>query len=128
MPQPDPRMAIKWVIEAPYLAISELKEDTITLTKDQYESCLGSTDYRICHQTLASYKNNPSCLATLRLGTSLRATETCDTEVIYLPTKVQASNLGYGIWLLLSATDNYDITELSLDPKHAFSVDAKSAS
>ena len=27
MPQSDPRMAIKWVVEAPYLAISEDKED-----------------------------------------------------------------------------------------------------
>ena len=116
MPQSDPRMAIKWVVEAPYLAISEDKEDSITLSKDQYDSCIGSATYRICNQQMASYSNNPSCLATLRLGTTLRATETCDTEVIYLPTQVQATNLGFGIWLLLSATDNYDITEISLNP------------
>ena len=118
MPQPDPRMAIRWVIEAPYLAISELKEDTITMSQEQYDRCIGSSTYKICHQTMASYRNNPSCLATLRLGTSLRATETCDTEVFYLPTQVQATNLGFGIWLLLSANDNYDITELSLEPQH----------
>ena len=107
MPQSGPRMAIRWVVEAPYLAISESKEDTMTLSQEQYEACIGSTRY---NQTMASYRNRPSCLATLRLGSTLRATETCDTEVFYLPTEVQATNLGYGIWLLLSATDNYDIT------------------
>ena len=116
MPQSDPRMAIRWVVEAPYLAISESKEDTMTLSQEQYEACTGSTTYKICHQNMASYRNSLSCLATLRLGSTLRATETCDTEVFYLPTEVQATNLGYGIWLLLSATDNYDITELSLEP------------
>ena len=117
MPQPEPRMAIRWVVEAPYLAISEDNEDSMTLSLEQYQTCLGSSRYRICHDTMPSYTNNPSCLETLRLGTTLRATETCDTEVFALPTQVQATNLGYGIWLLLSATDGYDITECSLNPE-----------
>ena len=35
MPQPEPRMAIRWVIEAPYLAISEDQMESVTLSKDQ---------------------------------------------------------------------------------------------
>ena len=34
MPQPEPRMAIRWVIEAPYLAISEDQMESVTLSKD----------------------------------------------------------------------------------------------
>ena len=45
MPQSEPRMAIRWVIEAPYLAISEDQMESVTLTKDQFEACLGSSRY-----------------------------------------------------------------------------------
>ena len=103
MPQTEPRMAIKWVIEDPYLAISEDQMESMTISQAQYDSCLGSSRYKICHEPLASQANHPSCLA-----------ETCDTEVFYLPTQVQADNLGYGVWLLTSAIDTYEMREYSL--------------
>ena len=118
MPQDEPRMAIKWVIESPYLAISEDQMESITLSQTQFESCIGSSKYRICHEPLASQANHPSCLATLFLSSSLKAAETCDTEVVYLPTQVQAENLGYGIWLITSATDAYEMREYSVESQH----------
>ena len=45
MPQPEPRMAIRWVIEAPYLAIPEDQMESVALTKDQFEARLGSARY-----------------------------------------------------------------------------------
>ena len=35
----------------------------------------------------------------------------CDTEKVYLPTRDQAENLGFGVWLITSATDAYTLTE-----------------
>ena len=52
MPQVDPTEAIKWVIEGPYPAISEDSIETIVLTEDQYANCLGTSTYRIYHQTM----------------------------------------------------------------------------
>ena len=118
MPQPEPRMAIRWVIEAPYLAISEGQMESVTLSKDQFEACLGSARYRICHETIATQTNHPSCLATLFVSSTLKAAETCDTEVFYLPTQANAANLGYGIWLITSASDSYEMREYSLDSVH----------
>ena len=118
MPQTEPRMAVRWVVENPYLAISEDQMESMTLSQHQFDSCLGSSRYRICQEPLASQSNHPSCLATLFLSSSLKAAETCDTEVFYLPTQVQAENLGYGIWLITSASDAYEMREYSLESKH----------
>ena len=118
MPQPEPRMAIRWVIEAPYFAISEDQMESVTFSKDQFEACLGSARYRICHETIATQTNHPSCLATLFVSSTLKAAETCDTEVFYLPTQANAANLGYGIWLITSASDSYEMREYSLDSVH----------
>ena len=118
MPQTEPRMAVRWVVENPYLAISEDQMESMTLSQHQFDSCLGSSRYRICQELLASQSNHPSCLATLFLSSSLKAAETCDTEVFYLPTQVQAENLGYGIWLITSASDAYEMREYSLESKH----------
>ena len=117
MPQTEPRMAVRWVVENPYLAIPEDQMESMTLSQHQFDSCLGSSRYRICQEPLASQSNHPSCLATLFLSSSLKAVETCDTEVFYLPTQVQAENLGYGIWLITSASDAYEMREYSLESK-----------
>ena len=65
MPQGDPTEAIKWVTEGSYLAISEDSMETTVLTEDQYANCLGSSTYRICHQTMETHLGQLSCLATL---------------------------------------------------------------
>ena len=65
MPQADPTEAIKWVTEGSYLAISEDSMETTVLTEEQYANCLGSSTYRICHQTMETHLGQSSCLATL---------------------------------------------------------------
>ena len=44
-----------------------------------------------------------SCLATLYSSTALEALAVCDTTIVQLPAIEQATNLGYGIWLIQSA-------------------------
>ena len=49
MPYPDdPQLALKWDIEAPYLAISEDQMESSVLSAAQFEQCLGSSKYRVC--------------------------------------------------------------------------------
>ena len=97
VPLPESQMAVKWSIEAPYLAISEDQMDSIPLNVSQFEQCLRSSRYRICHQAVATQPNHGSCLATLFFRSSLEAIRECKMEVLYLPNQVQAQNLGYGI-------------------------------
>ena len=115
MPQPEPQMAIKWSIEAPYLAISEDQMESIPLSADQFEQRLGSSRYRICHQAVATQPSHGSCLDTLFFKTTIEAIRECETEVIFLPNQVQARNLGYGIWLITSATEDYSLRKTSID-------------
>ena len=54
MPQQDPKEALQWIIEGPYLAISQDSMET-TLTQQQLANCLGSSTYRICHETMETH-------------------------------------------------------------------------
>ena len=65
MPQHDPSEALEWVIEGPYLAISQDSMETTTLTQKQLDNCIGSSTYRICHETMETHLAQSSCLATL---------------------------------------------------------------
>ena len=115
MPQPELQMAIKWSIEPPYLAISEDQMQSIPLSAGQFEQCLGLSRYRICHQAVATQPSHGSCLATLFFKTTIEAIRECETAVIFLPNPVQARNLGYGIWLITSATEHYSLRKTSID-------------
>ena len=53
-PQRDEDMAVKWNVEAEYLAVSENLMETSLVTRDQVDKCIGSSKYRICHETLAT--------------------------------------------------------------------------
>ena len=53
----DPRMALTWNIEAPYLALSENKLESSVLSEEQFEHCLGSSKYRICSEALGRRKD-----------------------------------------------------------------------
>ena len=44
-----------------------------------------------------------SCLATLYFRTPVFALSVCQTEKVLLPTPETARNLGYGMWLIMSA-------------------------
>ena len=94
-------------IEAPYLAISEDQMESLPLTVSQFEQCFGLSRYEICHQAVAAQPSHRSCLATLFFKSCQEAIRDYETEFKYLPNQVQAQNLGYGIWLLTSATENY---------------------
>ena len=119
MPQPDPKEAIQWSVEGQYLAISEDSMESTVLTKEQFDNCLGSSTYRICHQTMETHLSQSSCLATLFFHSAVTALTVCETEKVLLPSPEKARNLGYGIWLLTSASDFFTLREYSLNQKNA---------
>ena len=73
----------------------------------QFEHCLGSANYGICPETFPTEMGHASCIATFFFGTSVDALSVCDTPLVLLPTTEQATNLGFGIWLITSASDNF---------------------
>ena len=89
MPQPEVDQAMRWVIEAPYLGISEDTMETALLSQKQLEKCLGSSRYRICHEAIPTGLQHSSCLTTLFFETSIDALSVCATETVFLPTLEQ---------------------------------------
>ena len=114
MPQKDFVDALQWVIEGEYLAISEGQMKTTVLTRSQYDNCLGSPRYRICHETMETHLGF-SCLATLKFHHAITALRVCDTEKVVLPNPERAQNLGYGNWLLTSASSDFILSEIGMD-------------
>ena len=92
------------------------------LSKDQLGKCLGSSNYRICHETFPTELAHSSCLATLFFGTNKDALVTFLTKNVVLPVIEAAENLGYGIWVILSATDSFTMRESSMDSSDALQV------
>ena len=113
MPYPDDlQSALTWNIEAPNLAISEDLMESSVLSAAQLEHCLGSARYRICSETIPTEIGHSSCLATLFFDTPLEALTVCETSSITLPSIEQATNLGFGIWLITSANADFSFREL----------------
>ena len=112
-PPDDPHLAITWKLEAPYLALSEDQMESFILTKEQFEQCLGSSKYRICSETLPTEFGHSSCIATLFFDTPLEALSVCETNIISLSSPEQATNLGYGIWLVTSGNSDVIFRESS---------------
>ena len=124
MPYPDdPQLALKWDIEAPYLAISEDQMESSVLSEAQFEQCLGSSKYRICAETFPTEMGHSSCIATLFFDSSVDALSVCDTSLVSLPSNEQATNLGFGIWLITSANDDFIFRE-----SHATAASSKTQS
>ena len=115
LPQLDEEASIKWDVEAEFLAVSEDLMETSLVTRDQVDKCIGSSKYRICHETLATENKDSSCLATLFFGIIMDALEVCDTVPVPLPLKVKATNLGYGIWLTTLGPANFEFKENYMD-------------
>ena len=114
MPFPDdPHTALTWNIEAPYLALSENKLESFVLSEEQFEHCLGSSKYRICYEAFPTQIGHPSCIATLYLFSPIGALAVCETTAITLPSIAQATNLGFGIWLITSANADFTFRESS---------------
>ena len=60
---------------------------------------------------IATETGHDSCLATLYFKNSVSALQVCETEQIVLPATEKAENLGYGVWLMTSATTAYTLFE-----------------
>ena len=103
---------LQWVIEGEYLAISEGQMETTVLTRAQYDNCLGSPRYQICHETMETHFEFSLCLATLKFHHAITALKVCDTEKVVLPNPERAQNLGYGNWLLTSASSDFTLSEI----------------
>ena len=55
------------------------------------------------------------CLATLKFDHAITVLKVCDREKVVLPSPEHAQNLGYGIWLLISASIYLTHTEIGKD-------------
>ena len=86
MPQLDATEAIRWGKEGPYLAILEDLIETRVLTEKQNSKCLGTTSYRICHQTMETQLEQSLNLATLFSLSAITALTVRETQKILLPT------------------------------------------
>ena len=107
----EEEIAIKWKVESDYFAVSEDLRETSLVTRNQLDKCIGSSKYRICHETFATENIYSSCLSTLYFGNIKDALEVCDTEPFPPPLKEKATNKGYGIWLITAARANFEFKE-----------------
>ena len=55
------------------------------------------------------------CLATLKFHHAITVLKVCDREKVVLPSPEHAQNLGYGFWLLISASRDLTLTEIGKD-------------
>ena len=99
-------------IEVLSLAISENLMETSPLSASQVDRCLSSSRYRRCSETIPTEIGHSSCLATLCFKSPMEALSVCDTDkIITLPTIEQATNLGFGNWLITSASYRFNFRE-----------------
>ena len=114
MPFPaDLQTALTWNIEAPYLALTQNKLESSVLSEEQFEHCLGSSRYRICSQAFPTQIGHPCCIALLYFFSPIDDLAVCETTAITLPSIEQATNLGFGIWLMTSANAAFTFRETS---------------
>ena len=109
----DTQTALTWNIAAPYLALSENKLESSVLPEEQFEHCLGSSKYRIGAEAFPTQIGHPSCIATLYFFSPIDALAVCETTAITLPSIEQATNLGFGIWLITYANADFTFCESS---------------
>ena len=64
LPQPEPESALKWKVEAEYLAVSEDQMKTAAISQGQLDKCIGSSKYQICHRNMATEIGHSSCWQT----------------------------------------------------------------
>ena len=61
IPRPEPESALKWKIEAEYLALSEDQMETAAISQGQLDKCIGSSKHQICHENMATEIGHSSC-------------------------------------------------------------------
>ena len=111
MPQLKKEYVIQWTVETEYIAISEDLRETALVTRDQLGKCIGSNNYKICHESMTTKTSDASCLAVLCFENVMDEIEVCDTEVVTLPVNEKATNLVYGIWLITPSSPNFRFRE-----------------
>ena len=114
----DTQVAFIWAVEAPYLAIStKWNRLSCPLCSLIIVSVRSSTEFVIFFPTEIGFS---SCIATLFLDSSVDSLSVFDTSVVSLPTTEQTTKLGFGIWLVTSASDDFFFRE-----SHATSPSSK---
>ena len=61
MPQPEPDLAIKWKLEAPYIAISDNDKETAFVIEYDLPRCIGSSRCQMCLDMIATEAGHNSC-------------------------------------------------------------------
>ena len=115
MPQDDAEDAMIWDLEADFLAVSEDGRETALVSRTDLTRCIGSTRYSICHHGLATEGLWSSCLSLLFFGNLVQAMKFCDFRPYALPVSERALNLKFGIWLILSASPDFELRESDLN-------------
>ena len=64
---------------------------------------------------IATETDHDSCLATLYFKDSVAALQVCETEQIGLSATEKAEAVGYGVWLITSATTAYTLFESDIE-------------
>ena len=72
-----------------------------------FEHCLGSLKYQICSEAFPAQIGHPSCIATLYFFSPIDALALCETTANTSPSIEQATNLGFGIWLITTANADF---------------------
>ena len=111
MPQPQNDVAIKWEVEAPYLATSKDHIKAAILTDNDLWRCMGSSRYQICFHMKVAETGDRLCFASLNFEANTAALRICDTEKVQLPSIENAKNLGFVDCLLRSSTTAYRLFE-----------------
>ena len=88
------------------------------LTREQNEMCLGSSTFRICHQTMETQLGRSSSLANPFWPNPVATLTVCETDKVIIPTPEKATDLGYGIWLITSASSSFSLWEYNLNEVH----------
>ena len=88
--------------------------ETTVLTRAHYDDCLGSPRYQMWHETMETHLGFSSCRATLKFHHAITVLKLCDTEKVVLPNPERAQNLGYGIWLLTSASSDFNLSKIGM--------------
>ena len=104
-------MAIKWNVEAEYLAVSENVMETLLVTRGRLNKMYW---FKQVSKMPWNFSNSKWRLGMSR-NTIMDALEVCDTVPVALPLKVKATNLEYGMWLITSAQANFEFKENYMD-------------
>ena len=93
------------------MAVSDDGEELAFIDK-KLENYIGSQKYAICTKAIPKEQTYQSCMATLLYhDDELLALQRCQLDVIGLPLNEKAHNLGFGRWLITSASEDYTLIE-----------------